>query len=261
MIKGLLYWLSQRLRDFLLWPANLVRDFPIRSVRLAGTLTRAVNAVLFFIPELLDARRHNEVRSWLSTKVRRFADWTHQLIAQLFDLLGGPEIAEFLIHMTGKTTPLTSDEIKDISHILGLEGMRYGDVRVVEGGLLDLVFRFNGNLAFATWRSICLPQTGKQSRQNRGLVIHELTHIYQFERIGSRYMGEAIYMLIKTKRDCYNYGGPRGLAAAGAAGRRFHQYNREQQAMITQDFYIRSAKGLETTAYEPFIAQLRSGEL
>ncbi len=261
MINSLLYWLGQRLRDFLLWPVNLVRDFPSRSFRLASTLVRAVNAALFFVPELLDARRHDEVRSWLSIKARRFADWAHQLLAQLFDLLGGPEIAEFLIHLTSKATPLTSNEIRDVSHILGHERMRYSDVRVVEGGLLDLVFRLNGNLAFAAWHSICLPRTGKHTRQNRGLVIHELTHVYQYEHVGSRYMGEAIYMLIKTKRDCYNYGGPRGLVAAGAAGRRYHEYNREQQAMITQDYFNRSAEGLETTAYEPFIAQLRSGEL
>ena len=249
------------MRDFLMWPINLLRDFPIRFLRLARTLARAVNAVLFFFPELLDARRHDEVRSWLSIKAAHGTDWTHQLLAQLFDILGGPEIAEFFIHLTAKTTPLTSDEIKDISHILGHEGLRYGDVRVVEGGLLHLVFRLNGNLAFATWHSINLPRTGKHTRQNRGLLIHELTHVYQYECVGSRYMGEAIYMLIKTKRDCYNYGGPRGLAAADAAGRRYHQYNREQQAMITQDYYNRCAKGLETAAYEPFITQLRSGEL
>ena len=38
-------------------------------------------------------------------------------------------------------------------------------------------------------------------------------------------------------------------------------YNREQQAMITQDYYVHSEKGLEVVSYEPFIAQLRSGEL
>lgn len=260
-ITAIFFWLGERLRDLFMWPVNLVRDFPIRAGRLLRTLVRAINAILFFVPELLDAIRHRELGSWLRTKFGRFADWLHQLLTQLFDLFGGPEIAEFLIHLTTKTSPLTGDEIAIISRILGPQAMRYGDVRVVEGGLFDLIFRLNGGLAFATWHSINLPRTGRHTRQNRGIVVHELTHVYQYERVGTRYLGEAIYMLIKTKRDCYNYGGTQGLMVACAVGRQYRHYNREQQAMITQDYYNRSEKGLELASYEPFIAQVRSGEL
>jgi hypothetical protein len=260
-ITSIFLWLGERLRDLFMWPINLVRDFPIRAGRLLRTLARGIDAILFFLPELFDAIRHRELGTWLRSKVGRFADWLHQLLTQLFDLLGGPEIGEFLIHLTCKTTPLTGDEIGVISTILGPQAMRYGDVRVVEGGLFDLIFRLNGNFAFATWHSINLPRTGRHTRQNRGIVVHELTHVYQYERVGSRYLGEAIYMLIKTKRDCYNYGGSQGLLGACAIGRHYRHYNREQQAMITQDYYVRSEKGLEVVSYEPFIAQLRSGEL
>ena len=260
-ITSIFLWLGERLRDLFMWPINLVRDFPIRAGRLLRTLARGVDAILFFFPELFDAIRHRESGQWLRTKVGRFTDWLHQLLTQLFDLFGGPEIGEFLIHLTSKTTPLTGDEIGVISAILGPQAMRYGDVRVVEGGLFELIFRLNGNLGFATWHSINLPRTGRHTRQNRGIVVHELTHVYQYERVGSRYLGEAVYMLIKTKRDCYNYGGSQGLLGACAIGQHYRHYNREQQAMITQDYYIRSEKGLEVVSYEPFIAQLRSGEL
>lgn len=259
--SAIFLWLGERLRDLFMWPVNLVRDFPVRAGRLLRTFARAVDAILFFIPELLDALRHRETTSWLGIKINRFADWLHQLLAQLFDLFGGPELAEFLIHLTTKTTPLTGDEIGTISRILGPQAMRYGDVRVVEGGLFDLIFRLNGSLAFATWHSINLPRNGRHTRENRGIVVHELTHVYQYERVGTRYLGEAIFMLIKTKRDCYNYGGSQGLIGACAAGRRYRHYNREQQAMITQDYYNRSERGLEVESYEPFIAQVRSGEL
>ena len=260
-ISAIFLWLGERLRDLSMWPVNLVRDFPIRAGRLLRTLERAINGLLFFIPELLDAVRHREFRSWPRLKFGRFADWIHQLLTQLFDLFGGPELAEFLIHFTTNTTPLSGEEITIISNILGPQAMRYGDVRVVEGGLFDLIFRLNGNLAFATWHSINLPRTGRHTRQNRGIVVHELTHVYQYERVGTRYLGEAIYMLIKTKRDCYNYGGTQGLNSACTLGRRYRHYNREQQAMITQDYYDRSQKGLDVTSYEPFLAQVRSGEL
>jgi len=261
MINIIFLWLGERLRDLFMWPTNLVRDFPVRAGRLLHTFARAIDAILFFFPELFDAISHRESGSWLGAKAGHFADWLHQLITQLFDLIGGPEIGEFLIHLTTKTTPLTGDEIGMIANILGPRAMRYGDVRVVEGGLFDLIFRLNGNLAFATWHSINLPRTGRHTRQNRGIVVHELTHVYQYERVGTRYIGEAIYMLIKTKRDCYNYGGSQGLLGACAHGRHYRHYNREQQAMITQDYYVRSEKGLEVVSYEPFIAQLRSGEL
>ncbi len=260
-ITAIFLWLGERLRDLFMWPVNLVRDFPIRAGRLLRTFGRAIDAILFFFPELFDAIRHRELGSWLRMKFGRFADWLHQLLTQLFDLFGGPEIGEFLIHLTTHTTPLSGEEIGIISNILGPQAMRYGDVRVVEGGLFDLIFRLNGNLAFATWHSINLPRTGRHTRQNRGIVVHELTHVYQYERVGTRYLGEAIYMLIKTKRDCYNYGGTQGLIGACATGRRYRHYNREQQAMITQDYYVRCEKGLDVASYEPFVAQVRSGEL
>ena len=260
-ISAIFLWLGERLRDLSMWPINLVRDFPIRAGRLLRTFARAVNAILFFVPEFLDAVRNRETFSWLRMKFGRFVDWLHQLFTQLFDLVGGPELAEFLIHFTTKTTPLSGEEIGIISRILGPQAMRYGDVRVVEGGLFDLIFRLNGNLAFATWHSINLPRTGRHTRENRGIVVHELTHVYQYERVGTRYLGEAIYMLIKTKRDCYNYGGTQGLIGACAIGRHYRHYNREQQAMITQDYYNRSEQGMAVDSYEPFIAQVRSGEL
>lgn len=254
-------WLGERLRDFFMWPTNLVRDLPVRIGRLLGSLIRAVDAIIFFLPELLDAVRHHEIKSWLRFKIGRFFDWLHQFLTQIFDLFGGPEIAEFLMHLLTKTTPLSGYETAMIAEILGPNALRYGDVRVVEGGIFDLIFKFNGNLAFATWHSINLPRTGRHTRENKSIVVHELTHVFQYERVGTRYLGEAIYMLVKTKRDCYNYGGIQGLSTACLAGRRFRHYNREQQAMITQDYYSRCVRELDVSSYEPFIIQLRTGEI
>jgi len=260
-IVAIFLWLGERLRDLFMWPTNLVRDFPMRIGRFLNTLVRAVDAVLFFIPEILDAVRHRELSGWLRFKTSRFFDWLHQLLTNIFDLFGGPEALEFLLHLLTKTTPLSGDEVAMISAILGPEAMRYGDVRVVEGGLFDLIFKLNGNLAFATWHSINLPCIGRHTRENRSIVVHELTHVYQYERVGSRYLGEAIYMLIKTKRDCYNYGGSAGLSEACLAGQKYRHFNREQQAMITQDYYSRGQIGLDVSTYEPFIIEVRSGEI
>jgi len=57
------------------------------------------------------------------------------------------------------------------------------------------------------------------------------------------------------------------LAEDWENGRHFRDYNREQQGKIAQDYYSEVvAKGLSAEdpirqAYEPFIAELRNGEL
>lgn len=263
-------WLAERLRDLLLWPVNLVRDFPIRAARLLATLWRGGRGVVFFLPEVGREVGRGEGNGRLSSYIRykagRVADWLHQLATNLFDLIGGPEIAQFFMHLITQTTPLTGDEIAMISSVLGPQAMRYGEIRVAEGGLFNLIFKLNGNLAFATWHTINLPLDNHSegyghTRHNLPVVVHELTHVYQYEQVGTRYLGEAIYMLIKTKRDCYNYGGWEGLAAACDGGQRYCDFNREQQAKITQDYFDLRQRGYDVTPYEPFVQQARAGEL
>jgi len=261
MVTAVFNWLAERLRDISLWPINLVRDFPVRASRLVATVWRGILGGIYFLPALWRAARGKNFNKWLRREGGSFFSWLHQLMTQVFDVLGGPELGEFFIHFFARSTPLTSDEIIMITSVLGPDALRFGDVRVVEGGLFDWIFKINGNLAFATWHSINLPRTGHHTRQNLPIVVHELTHVYQYENVGSRYLGEAIYMLIKTKRDCYNYGGRSGLQQACENGECYCDFNREQQAKITQDFYDLRTQGKDVTAYEPFIAQVRAREI
>lgn len=46
-----------------------------------------------------------------------------------------------------------------------------------------------------------------------------------------------------------------------ASGKHFRDYNREQQAQIAQDYYVLLSNGGVTTDYDPFIAELRAGDL
>jgi len=255
LIQFTALWLSERLYDAAMWPINLVRDFPVRFARLGRTIWRGVMG----IPH---AFSHADSPGNGRTSIPgRVADWLHQMLAQLFDLVGGPELAQLLMHLITHTTPLSGREIAVIAAVLGETALRFGEVRVAEGGILALVFRLNGNLAFATWHTIYLPRSGRHTRQNLPIVVHELAHVYQYERVGSRYLGEAVYMLMKTKRDCYDYGSAAGLRAAHEAGKRFRDFNREQQAMIVQDYFTLKQHGADVTAYEPFMTQLRAGEI
>jgi hypothetical protein len=261
LLTAVTFWFSERLRDAALWPINLVRDLPLRSGRLLRTIWQGVQGLVQFAPEVVSAIRKKELGNWLRVLPGRLARWLHLLLVGLFDLVGGPEIAQFLMHLITHTTPLTADEIAAMASVLGPTALRYGDIRVAAGGLFDWIFKWNGNLAFTTWRTMNFPRNGRHTRTNISIIIHELAHVYQYEQVGSRYLGEAIYMLIKTKRDCYNYDGESGLKIAHKANKNFLIYNREQQAQIIQDYYMRQQKGLDTQIYDPFIQDARKGRL
>ncbi|HET6444866.1 MAG TPA: DUF4157 domain-containing protein [candidate division Zixibacteria bacterium] len=228
--------LSEFLRNGLIWPLNLVRDLPKRAGRLAG----AIGAV---------------------SKIRG-ADvlvyWLHSTLWYSFDIVGGPEIIQILIRTLSDTRALSSEEITTVKSVLGPKAIRFQDVRIASGGLLIPVFKRNGNRAFATWHTVNIPAS---KSSDRSLLVHELTHVYQYERVGSPYIGQGLWAQHKHKKDAYHYGGAEGLLAGRAAGKRLCDYNREQQCQIAQDFSTLLLEERDTEAFSPFIHDLRHGLL
>ena len=207
LMTAVMYWLCERRRDLWLWPLNLVRDFPARSGRLAQTVLQGGGGVGNALGQFSQAVHQRNVRATAARTAQETVIWLHLLTAQLFDLLGGPELCQFVMHLGMRTTPLTQPEIDLARQIFGANNLRYNDIRIAEGGILNLIFRYNGRLAFATWYTIHLPasqqkgETAVSSRHNLPLLIHELTHIFQYHHVGSRYLGKAIFHLITTQRD------------------------------------------------------------
>jgi hypothetical protein len=228
-----------------MWPLNLTRDFPRRARRLNAQLRQDAYRFSLFPPE--------------DAEVAGIRARLHGIVAAVFDLLGGPDLAQFLMHVVMRTTALTPDEVSAIASVLGPEAIRYGDVRVAEGGILSFIFRLNGQRAFATWHTIHMPGGGAPGRDDLSLVVHEAIHVMQYERIGSAYLGQAIYAHIRSGRDSYRYGGPAGLEQALKRGLRLKAFNREAQAQIAQDYYrLRTWQG-DAAAYEPYLAEIRHG--
>lgn len=268
MIFSVLYWLKERLRDAWLWPLNLARDFPARSGRLVLTLfigSKALVQCPFFLWRAVRNGTFNHQMRWA---VQQVGVWLHLLLVQLFDLVGGPEICQFVMHLGMHTTPLTAAEQTAVQPLFGPHNLRYQDVRIAQGGILHFVFRHNGGLAFATWYTIHLPvkrgeggETVGYGRANLALLVHELTHVFQYHHVGSRYLGEAIYFLVTTNRNCYQYGGSANLLICHQQGKLYRHFNREQQAQITQDYFTLSRQNHDISAYEPYLAQLRQRQL
>jgi hypothetical protein len=63
-------------------------------------------------------------------------------------------------------------------------------------------------------------------------LIHELTHVWQYEIMGLLYIPRALYAQHFTKGK-YNYGGHKNII-----NKRLSEFNLEQQAEIVKDFYL-----------------------
>lgn len=254
-------WLGDRIDDFAQWIANLIRLLPARVGRIALTLGFAVVGLVMLVPIGVRVWRRGgrtNFAAWLRARARRGGLRAVQFALQVLDLFGMPEFFAFLWRAVTHATPLTGAEIVAATSVLGPYALRFQDIRVAQGGVLRLIFRRNGGRAFATFHTVNLPSTGYHQRSNVGILLHELVHVYQYERAGSRYFAEA---LLAQHEAGYDYGGAEALQTARLQGKYLRDFNREQQAQIVQDYFMQRCNGLDTAPFEPFIAELRAGKV
>ncbi len=93
-----------------------------------------------------------------------------------------------------------------------------------------------------------------------GWLIHELTHQWQFQRMGWHYLWQALRVQIRDGSRGYDYcdGHPTptdALRAAHAAGRTLMDFNMEQQGDLARDYYLLLKSGRATDAWAPFIKE------
>ena len=185
------------------------------------------------------------------------------LIFRFLDALGVPRVFDLVWSLLTRVDPLTEAEVTAASSVLGPDAIDFGAVRVADGRILSLIFKINGGRAFTTFRTINIRTTGPKSRERVDIMVHELVHVYQFERVGSVYIPKALWAQWTSG---YRYGGTPQLIRDRQEGKRFRDYNFEQQGQIAQDYYREVvARGLADShpsrgAYEPFIEELRRGE-
>ena len=254
-------WLGDRIDDFAHWLANLIRYLPVRVGRLGLTLGFALIGVITFLPVGWRVWRRGgraHFAAWLRSRARHGAFRMVQFALQGLDLLGAPEFFAFLWRAVTHASPLTGAEISAATSVLGPSSLRFQDIRVSQGGVLGPIFKRNGDRAFATFHTVNLPATGYHERSNVAILVHELVHVYQYERAGSRYFAEA---LLAQHEAGYDYGGAEALKQARAQGKHLRDFNREQQAQIVQDCYMQRCHGGDTADFEPFIAELRAGRV
>ncbi|MFC2025715.1 hypothetical protein ACFLUC_00810 [Chloroflexota bacterium] len=84
-------------------------------------------------------------------------------------------------------------------------------------------------------------------------LIHELTHIWQFQRMGWWYLTKALYTQIRLGVSAYEFGGEKGLFHRYIEGWRLDTFNLEQQGDIARSYYERKSIGKDVRAWVPFI--------
>ena len=89
-------------------------------------------------------------------------------------------------------------------------------------------------------------------------LIHELTHVWQYQKMGWRYLGSALKAQLSQGAQAYDFGGEAGLLEArqqGAQAGRFQPgaAGGYRPLIITN----RLCAGADVSAWQPFIAELQ----
>ena len=199
---------------------------------------------------------------WLWDSGLGGASWCGQVLLHLLELVGVTEALQLLWGLIFRLRPLTPAERAASASVHPPGLIPYWQVRVDDnsylikiGAALAAVFKTRVSPgAITTMHIIHAPAGGLDPP----VAVHELTHVGQYEKVGTVYMPEALHAQGGAG---YDYG---NLTNARAGGRRFADFNREQQASICADYYrvrngLSAGFGATEAELAPFIADMRAG--
>ena len=107
---------------------------------------------------------------------------------------------------------------------------------------------------FRTWSNTVYVPPGWLDKIDTWTVIHELTHCWQYKR------GIGFQVIVGAIRGEYPYGEEKGLKDALKAGKRFTDFNTEQQGDILADYYERRVSGKNVDAWQPFVHEVQQAK-
>jgi hypothetical protein len=189
--------------------------------------------------------------------------WCAELLLYHIEICGFTELLQLVFGLIFRLRRLTGAEIGASLQVHVSGQVPYWQIRVDDDSILirigtTLARWFKSAVspgAITTMHVLHFPKGGVPL----AVVVHELTHVAQYERVGAIYMPQALHA--QQSAAGYDYG---NLVAARAAGKHFSGFNREQQASICEDYY-KARNGLATdyggtvTTLLPFITEMRSG--
>jgi hypothetical protein len=90
-----------------------------------------------------------------------------------------------------------------------------------------------------------------------GWLIHELTHAWQYQHMGWRYLWLALSAQFRQKGAAYNFDGEDGLKKRRRDAWTLQKFNLEQQGDIARSYYERTCRGIDVSAWQPFIDEFQ----
>jgi hypothetical protein len=162
-----------------------------------------------------------------------FWGWILSFFFYVVDVLGLPELLEILFMIfLWRIRPMSDDEKCLCLPIFG----NNIDLNVVT---IDRDTRIGMEIAdaYVTFNTI-----NYQRELPAHIFIHEMVHIWQYQKFGSIYIPHALHA---QKHGGYNYGGVLKLYKSMVAGRHLTTYNFEQQAEIIEHLFQLKELGLD----------------
>ncbi len=168
-------------------------------------------------------------------------------------------------------------EIEEARKVFG-DSLRYEEVRIHEGATwTDATDRFGrwlkrlpppgpsehnaitlGNgLNFPVSMAEDAPADGGSELWKLYWMMHELTHAWQYQHQGWKYLFKAIYAQFRYGSKAYDFGGPEGLLARRQENKDLSFFNLEQQGDIAQSYYICLREGRDANAFLPYIQDIQ----
>ncbi|MEZ4909619.1 MAG: hypothetical protein R2774_02030 [Saprospiraceae bacterium] len=161
------------------------------------------------------------------TPAKDVLQWLADLFFYIIDILAVPELYQLVTQtFKYKTRGLNAEELKLTQYF-------FKDSLMPEFIKVD-------NTAHLLTHKIAIAYVGfntinyKRKLKN-SVFIHELVHIWQYQRYGTVYMGRAISA--QRSKEGYDYGGVSKLYQSMIRGKRLEDFNFEQQAEIIEDYY------------------------
>lgn len=153
--------------------------------------------------------------------------WWLEFGLLLSDVAAIPEALEAsLDFLKWNTRPLSPLETRLVTSVFG-NSLNIKDIVLDEKARIICKKRKIAYVSFCTVNS-----WGKLEPH---ILIHELVHVWQFQRMGSSYISKALFA--QQSKEGYNYGGVAALKKAMETGKPLTAFNLEQQAEIVADYF------------------------
>ncbi|WP_179047153.1 FG-GAP-like repeat-containing protein [Nostoc sp. TCL26-01] len=196
--------------------------------KIQGTVDRAVNYV-----KSLPSNLEQDFKDLFNEQIyTNFGKWFGTNLLNAAELAGIPEILETAADIIKFNTRTLTAREKELARSVFGDSIRLDLVRIDEYTFTGLL---NGDRAYTTFHTI-----NTWGGISDDTLIHELTHVWQFERYGADYIPRAIDA---QANDGYDYGGVSELLNRMFQGKGLSSFNYEQQAQIVQDYYSRIESG------------------